>query len=102
MFKKRALEHAVTKLRILERRRAMERATIETMNCDDLVNFLEKENVHEDVISAFIKNRICGQVFLNLSNDELKELIPVIGDRVCVRGIIEKICKVVLLFNCVF
>lgn len=92
----------VTKLRILERRRAMERATIETMNCDDLVNFLEKENVHEDVISAFIKNRICGQVFLNLSNDELKELIPVIGDRVCVRGIIEKICKVVLLFNCVF
>ena len=71
---------------------------IERMNCDDLVNFLETENVHEDV-SAFIKNRICGRVFLNLYNDKLKELIPVIGDRVCVRGIIEKICKVILVLN---
>ena len=89
----------VTQLWILEHRRTIERATIERMNCDDLVNFLETENVHEDVVSAFIKNRICGQVFLNLSNDELKELIPVIGDRVCVRGIIEKICKVILVLN---
>ena len=70
---------------------------IEGMNCEDLANFLETENVHEDVTSAFIKNRICGQAFLNLSNDDLKELIPVIGDRVCVRGVLEKARKVFLL-----
>ena len=70
---------------------------IEGMNCEDLANFLETENVHEDVTSEFIKNRICGQAFLNLSNDDLKELIPVIGDRVCVRGVLEKASKVFLL-----
>ena len=80
----------------------MEETTIEGMNCEDLFNFLETENIHEDVTSAFIKNRICGQAFLNLSNDDLKELILVIGDRVCVRGILENTCKVFLLLNCVF
>ena len=40
-----------------------------------------------------LKTGFVAKFFLNLSNDELKELMPVIGDRVSEKGIIEKYAR---------
>ena len=58
---------------------------VEVLNYEDFAHFLETEGLHEDVISAFVNNRICRQTFLTLTEDDLKELVPVIGDRLRVR-----------------
>lgn len=67
---------------------------VEVLNCEDFGNFLEAEGLHEDIVSTFVGNRICGQVFLALTEDDLKELVPVIGDRVRVREVLQRERKV--------
>ena len=63
---------------------------IKTLSCEGFSSFLESSGVHEDVISTFVSNRISGSTFLKLSDDDLKELVPVIGDRVFVRELLEE------------
>ena len=70
---------------------------VRALNCEDLGNFLEAEGFHENILSAFIRNRICGKTFLALTEDDLKELVPVIGDRVHVREILQRERKVIVL-----
>ena len=53
--------------------------------------------MHEDVVSAVLGNRINGELFLSLSESDLKELAPAIGDRVCLRKILEEARKVTAL-----
>lgn len=67
---------------------------VEVLNCEDLGHFLEAEGVHEDAVSTFVNNRICGQTFLALTEDDLKELVPIIGDRVYIRELLQRECKV--------
>ena len=69
---------------------------VQALNCKDLG--LEAKGFHENIISAFIRNRICGKTFLALTEDDLKELVPVIGDRVHVREILQRERKLIVLF----
>ena len=46
-------------------------------------------------MSAFVCNLVCGQTFLALTEDDLKELVPVIGDRVRVREVLQRERKVI-------
>ena len=55
---------------------------MDKLSCEEFSDFLEEQGAHGDVIAAFHRNRINGEAFLNLSEDDLKELLPVIGDRV--------------------
>ena len=59
------------------------------LNCDEFSEFLEAQGAHEDIVASFSTNRISGEAFLNLSEDDLKELLPVIGDRVYIRGLLR-------------
>ena len=68
---------------------AMEHITI--FDCDDLRDFLVKEGYHEDVVSTFSTNRICSQTFLEMTDEDLKELIPVMGDRIRVRKLLKSV-----------
>lgn len=67
---------------------------IEKFNCVDFSEFLIREGFHEDVVCAFSSNRICGQTFLLLNEGDLQELLPVIGDRVRIRKLLNEIHQV--------
>ena len=66
-----------------------DRDSIELLDCQEFGEFLTAEGIHEDVVSLFVTNRVNGSTFLKLSEDDLKELIPTIGDRVIVREILK-------------
>ena len=46
---------------------------------------------HKDVIRNFSANRVSGATFVHLRDDDLKELLPIIGDRVGVRKLLEEL-----------
>lgn len=55
------------------------------MDIIEFCTYLEDKKFDEDIIQRFSKNKICGSTFLSLTEDDLKELLPVIGERVRVR-----------------
>ena len=61
------------------------------LNAEELSEHLVEKGVHEDVSATFKSNRISGKVFLKLSDENLKELIPTVGDRVLVKELLEEI-----------
>ena len=65
------------------------RSEVQGFNVEDvcrlLTNRLGGEN--DDVISIFRSNRIDGPAFLELTDDELKELVPILGERKAVKRI---------------
>ena len=67
---------------------------VSEMTCNEFTDFLMKEGFHEDVISSFSSNRICGATFCSLTEEDLKELLPVIGDRARVRRLLLDVKEV--------
>ena len=63
---------------------------LKLMSCDDLSEYLEVQGAHEDILRALVNNRINGPAFLSLTEDDLKELLPMIGDRIYIREILRK------------
>ena len=61
------------------------------MNTHELCSFLQEAGIHEDVVKSFSENRINGLGFFSLTEDEFNELIPMIGDRVTVRRLKQKL-----------
>jgi len=58
-------------------------------------DYLHRKGLHEYVISTVISNRINSELFLSLMEGDLKELALAIGDRLCLRKILEEACKVI-------
>ena len=56
--------------------------------------YLLQNGVHEDVVATVVNNRICCETFLDLSESDLKELAPTVGDRIRLRKILEEVRKV--------
>ena len=67
---------------------------LQFLSVEELADYLEEEGMDEEVAKSFKENRICGATFLQLQNDELKELVPVIGSRVKVRKLLENAIQV--------
>ena len=63
---------------------------ITSMECEEFSDYLLAKGLHEDVVSKIVGNRIDGQLFISLSEDEVKELAPVIGDRIRLRKILDE------------
>lgn len=61
-------------------------------------DYLRAKGLHEDVVSAVLANRI-SELFLSLTEGDLKELAPAIGDRLCLRKILEEARKVIVLIK---
>lgn len=62
---------------------------IEEMEVDEFCDYLmQDKGVHSEVVISFNRNRISGATFLELSEDDLRDLVPVIGDRVNVRKLL--------------
>ena len=50
------------------------------MECEEFADYLLAKGLHEEVVSKIVANRIDGLLFVGLSEDEIKELAPAIGD----------------------
>lgn len=64
------------------------------MPCKDFAAYLRDNGLHEDVISQVVSNRVTSAVFLDMVEDDLKELAPAVGDRIALRKILEEARKV--------
>jgi len=69
----------------------MSQVRVSEMTCSEFSDFLMEQGFHEDVISTFSNNRICGSTFCDLTEEDLKELLPVIGDRARVRRLLQEV-----------
>lgn len=70
---------------------------INGLNLEDFGDFLLEKGIHEEVASLFISNRIIGSAFLRLSEDDIKELTPRIGNRILVKELLKEVSKVLYL-----
>ncbi len=63
---------------------------------DQLVEYLENKDVSDDVLRNFQRNRVTGAAFLRLMEDDLRELVPLIGERTDVRELLKQSKQVCL------
>lgn len=81
---------------------------LKTYSVNELSNFismkLEGQVDSPDLIALkFNENKITGQVFLNLTQDDLREILPLIGERKIVKSLIDSfatslVCKIFSMF----
>ena len=51
----------------------------ESMDADQLYHFL-KEKTNDDIAECLKKNKITGKMLASLTEDQIKEMLPAIGD----------------------
>lgn len=66
---------------------------IQALSHQDFGDFLSERGFHEDLVSLFVDQRVSGAAFLKISEDDLKELIPIVGDRILIRELLRE-CQV--------
>lgn len=61
------------------------------MTCEDVCSYLREHilSLDEDIIESFLNNRIDGVAFAELNDDYLKELCPILGDRMKLRNLVQ-------------
>ncbi len=59
----------------------------------EVKEYLLDRGIPEKVAEDFYRNKICGQAFFNLTEDDLKELVPLIGIRAKLREMVKKVKK---------
>ena len=64
-------------------------AAVHTFSGEDLCEHLERENVDPSIIETVKKNKLSGASFLQLTDDHLKEMFPVIGERMLVSQLLQ-------------
>ena len=64
---------------------------LSTYLVDELCNDYLADRVDEDVIATFRKHKISSAMFLSLEDEQLKELFPILGDRMAVKQLLKKI-----------
>lgn len=72
----------------------MASAAVESLTVEELGSFLSDENVDEEVIDNFKRNKVSGAAFLMLTERDINELVPSIGLRPQIRAILKESNKV--------
>ena len=57
---------------------------------EELADFLEEKGISIDVVTNILTNRVSGAVFLKLTDGDLRELAPLLGERTSLRDILNK------------
>ena len=63
--------------------------SISQLSIEDFAEYLLDRGFNATVAKSFEENQISGAAFLNLSNDDLKELVPLIGVRLGIRELLQ-------------
>ena len=80
----------------------MAQGHIAKYNCQQLSDYLLSNGIREEVAEAFQANVINGDAFFSLLEDDLKELLPVIGDRILIKKLLNKLHEVyvAIIYTC--
>ena len=70
---------------------ATNRSNLCDLNVEELTDYLLREGISSEGLTNFATNRISGSAFLKLTEDDLKDLIPIIGVRSEIRDILLKV-----------
>ena len=64
---------------------------VTTFSVEELYIFLlrELEDVSSESLDTMKTNRISGKIFLNLKESDLKEIIPLLGERKAIKNVID-------------
>ena len=62
---------------------------IPQLDVEDFSEYLLDRGFDATVVKAFEENRISGDLFVKLTDDDLKELVPLIGVRLGVRELLH-------------
>ena len=63
---------------------------ISKLTIEDVCKILVEQSVSEQIVQSFRSNGISGEIFESLTEENIKEVVPKIVDRVKVRNIEEK------------
>ena len=67
------------------------RLEVEEFSAIELQEFLQaKQDLAEATLTSLVNNRVTGKVFLDLTNEDLKEVVQPLGDRKALKSIIER------------
>ena len=61
-----------------------------TFTAEEMAQFLANHGVSETVKDNIVSNKVSGSVFMKLTEDDIRELAPTIGQRVILRDIRNK------------
>lgn len=61
------------------------------MSKDELCDYLKCKDLDPEAVETVKQNRLSGATFLELSKEHLKELFPVVGDRIAVSKLLESL-----------
>ena len=71
------------------------------LNAPELRDWLEtKDDITEDILDTLETNRVNGRTLIELTENDIKELFPVLGDRKAVQRVVDslkpqpKVCQV--------
>ena len=64
------------------------RSSIADFTVDEVEEYLEEKGISNDVVINFGRNRVTVAAFLRLTEDNLRELVPLIGERTAVRKLL--------------
>lgn len=67
---------------------------VEHLGVTELVSFLKENGFPILLADAFFDHRITGSLFLALSERDIEQLSPRLGDRMRIRGLLKKLRKV--------
>jgi len=67
---------------------------VSELSVDTLAEFLVSKGIRNLLAAEFRRNLVSGSVFLKLTEEDLKELAPLIGERVQLREILKQ-CRAV-------
>jgi len=60
------------------------------LSVNELVEYLEANGLRPQTLDSFRNNIVDGKAFLRLTEDDIKELAPLIGERTLVRELIRQ------------
>ena len=62
----------------------------EALSPEDVYIFLEKEipTISEDILKKIVEHKIDGEVFLSLNDEYLREIAPLLGDRLKIKHVL--------------
>lgn len=67
--------------------------SISLLSIQQLSEFLAGKNVSSTVIEAFARNKINGDLFLEMRESDVNEMAPLLADRLMLRRLIEEFKK---------
>lgn len=78
---------------------------VSELSVNDLAEYLRERGVRSGLVDIFKTNVVNGAAFLQLTEEDLKELVPLVGERVLIRQLLKQsqlqsqlVCLIVIFF----